>query len=57
MNSQFMKFQLTIHARQVVEERAIQQKWIERVLHHPKCVEADKGDPCLNIDWEKSLNM
>jgi uncharacterized protein DUF4258 len=37
-------YDLTIHARDAVEERHIKLEWLERVLNAPERVEADAGD-------------
>lgn len=39
-----MKYKLTQHARDVVEEREIPSEWIERVLNSPQRVEPDPED-------------
>ena len=45
--SKKINFVLTVHAKQVVEEREISLEWIERVLAHPKKTEKDKTDEGL----------
>lgn len=46
-----MPFQLTEHARKVVQERNIKTEWIERALSVPERIEPDKED----IELEHSL--
>jgi len=40
-----MNYELTQHARKVLEERGIQVEWMERTLSNPECVLPDLGDP------------
>jgi hypothetical protein len=40
-------YELTAHARAVVEERAIRLDWLERVLVNPERTESDRADPEL----------
>ena len=42
-----MIFRLTLHAKQMIEEREISMKWIEQALDFPNKVEQDKKDPDL----------
>ena len=37
-------FKLTLHAKQMIEEREISMKWIEQALDSPNKVEQDKKD-------------
>ena len=39
-----MKYTLTQHARDVLEERALPVAWLERVLHSPQRIEPDPAD-------------
>lgn len=39
-----MKYKLTQHARDVIEEREIPTEWFERVLNSPQRVEPDADD-------------
>lgn len=39
-----MKYQLTQHARDVLEERDIPAEWLERVLNSPQRIEPDPDD-------------
>jgi len=41
------KFALSAHAKVVMVERSIKLEWLERVLHRPEKVEADKEDADL----------
>ena len=38
---------LTEHARTVLSERSIDEKWVARVLRHPEREEPDREDPEL----------
>ena len=40
-----MNYELTQHARKVLEERGIQVEWMERTLSAPECVLPDLDDP------------
>ena len=42
-----MKYTLTKHARDVLQERDIPEAWLERVLNHPQRTEVDSDDPAL----------
>jgi hypothetical protein len=42
-----LKYELTRHARDVLEEREIAVEWIERVLTNPALVEPGETDPEL----------
>lgn len=42
-----MKYQLTRHAREVMEERGIPLEWMERALFDPGLVSPDPGCPKL----------
>ena len=37
-------FKLTLHAKQMIEEREVSMKWIEQALDSPNKVEQDKKD-------------
>ena len=40
-------YELTAHARTVLEERGIRLDWLERVLVSPERTESDRADPEL----------
>jgi hypothetical protein len=40
-------YELTAHADAVIAERGIDPAWVERVLHAPEQVHADREDPAL----------
>lgn len=40
-------YELTAHARTVIEERDIKLDWLERVLSNPERSEPDRADPEL----------
>jgi hypothetical protein len=40
-------YELTAHAKTVIEERGIQLSWLERVLTKPERTEPDRVDPHL----------
>lgn len=42
-----MRFTLTKHARDVLQEREIPTLWVQRVLSNPELVEPDDDDPGL----------
>ena len=42
-----MKFVLTKHAQDVMEERGIPMAWVARVLNSPDRIEPDRRDPEL----------
>ncbi len=42
-----MRFALTTHARDALQEREIPTLWVQRVLDNPELVEADDDDPDL----------
>ncbi|MEI6820192.1 MAG: DUF4258 domain-containing protein [Verrucomicrobiota bacterium] len=42
-----MNYELTKHARKVLEERGIQVEWLERTLTDPECVLPDPDDPMV----------
>lgn len=42
-----MKYALTRHAQDVLEEREIPVDWLERVLSAPQRIEPDPDDPAL----------
>jgi hypothetical protein len=39
-----VKFKLTQHAKNVLEEREIPPEWLERVLNSPQLIESDPDD-------------
>lgn len=41
------EFELTAHAKTVIEERGIQLDWLDRVLSTPERIEPDRDDPDL----------
>lgn len=48
-----MKYELTQHARDVIEERQISIGWLERVLASPALIEASATDPELESRFAK----
>ena len=42
-----MNYELTLHARKVLEERAIAIEWMERALATPEEVAPDPNDPAI----------
>ena len=40
-----MNFELTQHAREVIDERRISMNWVETVLESPERVDPDREDP------------
>jgi uncharacterized DUF497 family protein len=42
-----LSYELTQHARDVLDEREIPIEWIERVLAHPVLAEPAQSDPAL----------
>jgi hypothetical protein len=42
-----LAYELTAHARTVLEERGIPLDWLERVLVNPERTERDRADPGL----------
>jgi hypothetical protein len=40
-------FELTAHAKTVIEEREIRLDWLERILSSPERIEPDRDDPDL----------
>lgn len=48
-----MKYELTQHARDVIEERQISIDWLERVLANPVLIQASTTDPELESRFAK----
>ena len=48
-----MKYDLTQHARDVIDERQISLDWLERVLANPSLIEASTTDPELESRFAK----
>ena len=48
-----MKYELTQHARDVIEERQISIDWLERVLGNPTLIESSTTDPELESRFAK----
>lgn len=48
-----MKYELTQHARDVLQERKIRVEWMERVLAKPALVETDAGDATVESRMAK----
>ena len=52
-----MKYELTEHAKNILEERKIPIAYVERVIQNPELSLQDENDPNINIDWEEFMNM
>jgi uncharacterized protein DUF4258 len=50
-----VNYELTQHARDVIEEREISIDWLERVLTSPTLIEADATDPALESRFAKIM--
>jgi uncharacterized protein DUF4258 len=48
-----VNYELTQHARDVLEERRISVAWMERVLANPALIQSSPTDPDLEIRFEK----
>lgn len=48
-----MKYELTIHARHVLEEREISMEWLERTLNHPEFKMSDPNEPHLERRYRR----
>jgi len=48
-----MKYELTQHARDVIEERQISIDWLERALLNPTLIETSETDPELESRFAK----
>jgi hypothetical protein len=42
-----MRFELTNHARKVMEDRAIPSEWMERTFGSPELIQPDPADPSV----------
>ena len=51
-----MDYDLTEHARNALEKRGIEIRWMERVFDRPETTEADLWTPIWSIGWRDFRN-